>query len=132
MLIRPYTPADLAEIRGLHTRLGFDYKMPDLNSPLFVCKTVVEHELEIKMAAVLKIQAEAYLWLDPEWGTPRERWMSLQLLHENMRAEADSMGIEEVMCCIPPELEARFAKRLKSMKWQKDREWPTWTRTIKE
>ena len=42
MLIREYTPADLAEIKSLHDRTGFDYRMPNLDDALFCVKHIVE------------------------------------------------------------------------------------------
>lgn len=129
MLIREYTPADLAEIESLHERTGFDYRMPNLDDALFCVKQVIEDKLEVRMAMATKLQLEAYVWIDPEWGSPSERWMAFQLLHEAVRDEAEKLGLEECVANIPPELEKRFAKRLKMLGWSRDREWPTWSRS---
>jgi hypothetical protein len=42
MRIRNYTPADLDALRRLHAAQGFGYPFPDLESPLFVSKLVLE------------------------------------------------------------------------------------------
>jgi hypothetical protein len=44
MLIREYTPSDLDALRHLHALQGFGYPFPDLESPLFVTKLVLENE----------------------------------------------------------------------------------------
>jgi hypothetical protein len=44
MRIREYTPADLDALRRLHAAQGFGYPLPDLDSPMFVSKLVVEEE----------------------------------------------------------------------------------------
>lgn len=44
MRIRPYTPADFEALRELHAAQGFGYPFPDLDSPLFVTKLVLEDE----------------------------------------------------------------------------------------
>ncbi len=46
MRIREYTPADFDALRRLHAAQGFGYPLPDLESPLFVSKLVLEDELE--------------------------------------------------------------------------------------
>jgi hypothetical protein len=45
MRIREYTPADFDALRRLHAAQGFGYPLPDLESPLFVSKLVLEDEV---------------------------------------------------------------------------------------
>ncbi len=44
MHIREYTPADFDELRRMHAAQGFAYPLPDLDSPLFVSKLVLEDD----------------------------------------------------------------------------------------
>jgi hypothetical protein len=44
MRIRHYTPADLDALRHLHAAQGFGYPFPDLDSPLFITKLVLEED----------------------------------------------------------------------------------------
>jgi len=44
MRIREYTPADFDALRRMHTAQGFGYPLPDLESPLFVAKLVLEDD----------------------------------------------------------------------------------------
>ncbi len=46
MRIREYTPADFDALRRMHAAQGFGYPLPDLESPLFVAKLVLEDELD--------------------------------------------------------------------------------------
>jgi hypothetical protein len=46
MRIREYTPADFEALRSMHAAQGFGYPFPDLESPLFVSKLVLEDELD--------------------------------------------------------------------------------------
>jgi hypothetical protein len=46
MRIREYTPNDFYALRRMHAAQGFGYPFPDLDSPLFVTKLVLEDELE--------------------------------------------------------------------------------------
>ncbi len=45
MRIREYTPADFDALRRMHAAKGFGYPLPDLESPLFVAKLVLEDDL---------------------------------------------------------------------------------------
>lgn len=44
MRIRNYTRADLDALRRLHAAQGFGYPFPDLESPLFITKLVLEED----------------------------------------------------------------------------------------
>jgi hypothetical protein len=44
MRTRHYTPADLDALRRLHAAQGFGYPFPDLDSPLFITKLVLEED----------------------------------------------------------------------------------------
>ncbi len=44
MRIREYTSADLDDLRRMHAAQGFGYPLPDLDSPMFVSKLVLEEE----------------------------------------------------------------------------------------
>ena len=50
MRIREYTPADFEALRRLHDAQGFGYPLPDLESPLFVSKLVLEDSREVATA----------------------------------------------------------------------------------
>jgi len=47
MRIREYTSADFEGLRRLHAAQGFAYPLPDLESPLFVSKLVLEDSREV-------------------------------------------------------------------------------------
>jgi hypothetical protein len=44
MLIREYMPADLDALRQMHAAQGFGYPLPNLDSPMFVSKLVLEED----------------------------------------------------------------------------------------
>ena len=44
MRIREYTPNDFDALRSMHAAQGFGYPFPDLESPLFVSKLVLEDD----------------------------------------------------------------------------------------
>lgn len=118
-VIRAYQESDLARIRELHGKQGFDYDFPDLNDPVFAVGSVAD-DGEAQMAVFLKITAEAYLFLDPEYGTPRERWNMLLRVHENVRSQAARLGLSEVTCWVPPNLSKAFHRRLTKLGWQEE------------
>src|SRR5260221_2792944 len=46
MRIREYTSADFDSLRRMHAAQGFGYPFPDLDSPLFLAKLVLEDDLD--------------------------------------------------------------------------------------
>ena len=65
MNVRAYTDADLDALRAMHAAQGFAYAFPDLADPLFLVRQVVEDAGRPRMAALLRLTAEAYLLADP-------------------------------------------------------------------
>lgn len=102
--------------------------MPDLNDPVFAASSVIEENGEVRMAAFLKIHAEAYLFADSDYAGPRERWQMLLRIHEDIRWQAREMGLQGVTIWAPPELTkktntgqgAPFVRRLQKLGWNKD------------
>jgi len=41
-------------------------------------------------------------------------------------------GLDTLTCVVPPEIEKRFAKRLKQIGMLRDREWPKWSFDLNE
>jgi hypothetical protein len=154
MLVRAYEERDLEELRRIHGAQGFGYAFPDLGNPLFLTKLVlVEDEPRREVAAeeqtcrdgvqpcctptgrivgaaLLRLTAEAYLLLDPEAGTPRRRWEWLLGLHGAMEREAARRGLEDVHAWLPPEIAAKFGKRLTKLGWVRDDAWTPYCRRL--
>jgi hypothetical protein len=145
MLIRDYRENDLAVLRAIHTAQGFDYPLPDLHNPLFVTKLILadgnsEHREENRPlevgatnvfgAALLRLTAEAYLLLDPNVGTPRERWQCLLALHAAAERDAWQRGLEDVHAWLPPPIAKKFGKRIERLGWVRDDTWTPYCKKL--
>jgi hypothetical protein len=161
MRIREYTPDDLDDLRRLHAAQSFGYPFPDLESPLFVSKLVLEDDEDdeqsensgaegreeshpnfppekadassprIVMAVLLRLTAEAYLLHDTSAGTPRQRWHRLLALHEAARHDAAHRGLDDVQAFLPPRVARAFGRRLARLGWRQD-PWPCFSRVTEE
>ncbi len=129
MRVRAYTGADLEALRAMHAAQGFGYALPDLGDPLFLVRSVVEEEGRPRMAAFLRLTAEAYLLADPDEGSPRQRWRWLLALHEAVRQEAAARGLADVQAFLPPRVAHAFGRRLGSLGWHRD-PWSCYTRLV--
>lgn len=147
--IREYNPSDLNAVRCMHAAQGFGYPLPDLESPLFLSKLVLEddgedfddgRELEspnpprksssrVTMAILQRLTAEAYLLHDPSAGTPRRRWQSFLALHDAARKAAISHGLDDVQAFLPPAIARAFGRRLARLNWTQD-PWPCFSRRL--
>ncbi|MGB2677689.1 MAG: hypothetical protein WAN12_11465 [Candidatus Acidiferrum sp.] len=136
--IREYDEGDLEALRAIHAAQGFPYEFPDLRNPLFLTKLVLAGDETdtaegkgIAGAALLRLTAEAYLLLDPKRGTPGERWQWLLGLHEATRRQAWERGLEDVHAWLPPEIAAKFGRRLMRLGWVRDFEWTPYCKRLK-
>ena len=129
MRVRAYTDADLEALRAMHAAQGFGYAFPDVGDPLFLVRSVVEEEGRPRMAAFLRLTAEAYLLADPAEGSPRQRWRWLLGLHEAVRHEAAARGLADVQAFLPPRVASAFGRRLDCLGWRRD-PWTCYTRQV--
>jgi len=129
MIVREYQERDLDALREIHAAQGFDYKLPDLSNPLFVTKLVLTDE-KILGAAFLRLTAEAYLLLDPQAGTPRERWQWLLALHAAAERDAWQRGLEDVHAWLPPPIAKKFGKRIARLGWLRDDSWTPYSHKV--
>jgi hypothetical protein len=131
MRVREYTPADLDALRRLHARQGFDYAFPDLRDPIFVSKLVLEDDSglpaakqgRVVMAALARLTCEMYLLLDPDAGTPRDRFARLLALHRAGEQDLLARGLDDAHAWLPPPIAKRFGRRLESLGWIRDDAW---------
>ena len=124
--------SDQSDIAALHAKMGFDYKMPDLDSPLFVAKEVIRDARgQVLGAAALKLEAEAYLWLDPSLPIS-VRYKVVHALAFRLAREAWRVGLDCVVAYLPPGLPSSFKKLLTKLGWTPSRPgWEPWGKEIK-
>jgi hypothetical protein len=121
---------DFSKVEAMHKEMGFDYKMPDLSSPLFVLKHAVIDDGKLVGAAALRVQAEAYLWLDTSQPVS-VRYRVVLALSKSLAEAAWRVGIDCVVAWLPPGLPRSFQKLLRKLGWLPDREgWQSWTKPI--
>jgi hypothetical protein len=119
--IRDYTPADFGRIKQIFDQRGFRYELPRLDTdPLFTSKLVLTDENDsVQMGVALRLEANAYAFVDESWSTPQNRWAALQQIHDAAKAESSTKGLDTVTAQIPPEIEKSFSKRLNGLGWNR-------------
>jgi hypothetical protein len=147
MRVREYTAADFDALRRMHAAQNFGYPLPDLESPLFLAKLVLEEAPEenevskeneesnsasgrVVMAVLLRLTAETYLLHDPAAGTPRQRWQRFLALHQAARESAAARGLDDVQAFLPPRVARSFGRRLQGLGWTHD-PWTCFSRRVK-
>lgn len=130
--ITTLAPGDFDAVRRLHEKSGFDYIMPDLASPLFVVKYAAKDpEGRVLGAAGLRVQAETYLWLDPDLPV-RVRYRVVLQLSRVVTAEAWRVGLDCLAAWLPPSLPRSFRRLLVKLGWGRDRDgWDSWSKEIR-
>lgn len=125
MIIRPYRPEDLETIRRIHRESGLDYQPPDLDSPLFLSKLVADRDGVTTLLAG-RLDIETYLISS---GKPSEKWEDIKALQPAFLADLWRQGIDTAYCSVPPEVDRHFAKRMRSLGWEPQRNgWRNWYR----
>ncbi len=125
LTVRPYTDADLDTFKRIHAESGLDYKFPNLSSPLFIVKTVVERAGKPVLLAAGKLQVETYLMVE---GGPEAKWEAIQTAQPHYLNAVWKRGLDSTFCVVPPEVDAYFAKRMIALGWTPARSWFPWTR----
>jgi hypothetical protein len=123
-MIREMVEDDVAALKAIHAKSGFDYVFPDLCDPLFLVSKVVENEGCVVQGIAAKIELTVCLWVDHSKGTPEQRWQWLRELIEETKQAAWLRGVDTITCVVPPEIADSFEKRLKAVGMSRDRPWP--------
>ncbi|HZP06798.1 MAG TPA: hypothetical protein VFB43_18000 [Terracidiphilus sp.] len=128
MIVRDATFEDSSTISEIHAAMGLDYRLPDLNSPLFFVRKVAERDGIVRGACFLRICAECYLWLAPEQTAP-DKMRTMEALQPEILRAAWAKGLDDIEARIPETLERRFHKRLTQLGWTANRNgWHPWSR----
>lgn len=131
MRVRAYTESDLEALRRMHELQGFAYPFPDISDPIFVSKLVVENEEGCAvMASLARLTCEMYLLLDPQAGTPWERYARLLALHDAGKGDLRARGLDDAHAWLPPEIAKRFGRRLAALGWIRDDTWIPYCRRL--
>lgn len=112
-MIRPLEDKDFNAIKEIYVASDLPPNCnPDLSNPLYLVKAVVERDGKPIMASFLKGTCEVYLLVDHTFGTPQERWLWLQELKNYMVTRAFELGLDEMTCWLPRDVEKSFKKRI--------------------
>ena len=142
MRICDYHENDLESLRVIHAAQGFAYALPNLNNPLFLTRLILTEDRstnaisadtpkdKIVGAAFLRLTAEAYLLLDPQTGTPAQRWQWLLALHAAAERDAWRRGLEDVHAWLPPPIAKKFGKRITRLGWVRDDAWTPYCKKL--
>lgn len=117
-MVVPYRERDIEIIRGWHERSGFDYPFPDLGNPLFCLLGVSEANGVPVAAAGVRLLGEAYLWMDAT-ASAKTKVKALIELHRDLKSNAQRIGLDQVVCHLPPEIDQAFSTRLRKFGWNK-------------
>lgn len=130
--VRDALPSDFPIIQAIHRTAGWDFLLPDFNSPLVVSnKVAIDHEGVIG-SCFLQLTAEAVLLLDPSLD-PRRKFSAIQQLNDAVTLEAWRLGLDDLNARTSPETTKRFSKRLVQLGWHQSRPgWSAWSRRIDE
>jgi len=132
-VIRDYTPSDFEAIKRIHDATEINYKFPNVNSPLFLVKKVLEIDGRVVMAAGMYVQCECYLWADPsDWADPQEKLVAIKALDKEVMQDTWLKGVDCAVLWLPPGME-RFGERLvEDLHFVKDRSgWMSYSKDTK-
>jgi hypothetical protein len=118
-------------VRSIFEKQGIDCEFPDLMEPLvLIKKAYIDEHGEIVGATVARVEAEVYLFLDPE-APIKQKVEVMTDLNAALCSDAYMQGLDTLTCRLPPGLEDRFRRRLKLMGWEPERnEWQGWGRRL--
>lgn len=131
MLVREYSSGDLDKLKRIHAKQGFDYVFPEIDDPIFVSKMVLEDERgRLAMASLARLTCEMYLLMDPDVGSPKDRYAGLVEFHQTVETDLVAKGLDDAHAWLPPRVAKRFGERLQTLGWVKDNAWTPYCRHL--
>jgi hypothetical protein len=112
--IRDYRPEDFERVTEIYQTKGYEFALPDLNTPTMILRKVVtDSDNRVRLCALGDLHLNVMLLVDPTWGTPEDRLRGVMELQAEGFAEAGRMGLSIAMT----QMDGRFADRMKAMGW---------------
>jgi hypothetical protein len=122
--VRDLIESDIPAVRSIFEKQGIDCEFPDLMEPLALVKKVYhDSNGEIVGATIARIEAEVYLFIDPQ-APAKLKVEVMAELNAALCHDSYMQGLDCLVCRIPVDIEKRFKRRLKLMGWNRDR--PGW------
>src|SRR5580765_6293540 len=118
MEIRKLNAADIPRVLELHKAMHADYAL-DLDDSFAIRNGLFNGTGEPAVVVLGRLTAECFLLMDRSWRSPADRWNALQRLSLYSVNQAKALGIGEVHCFVPPEMERSFGRRLYRQGWSK-------------
>lgn len=111
--IREAKESDYSKLVDLHAKMGLGYKFDPARKDFLVRSAAFDNDRLI--ACVLgRLTTEAYLLLDREWETPKERFGMIERLAGVSAETVKLFGVTDTHVWIPPKVNC-FSRRLKRM-----------------
>ena len=129
MMVRAATPEDLGTIARFHEAMGMGYEFPDWGPLYAIQRVAVSADGRAIAAAAVKLTGEAFLWLDPAASNVVKAAALVELGTQCSQASS-ALGLEDVSCWVPPEIEPSFGPVLERLGWLRS-PWQSWTKPLK-
>lgn len=114
-MIRDYQAADYDRVVEIFKQRAYEFKLPDLDSPLMLTRKVVaDSDGVVRLAAFARLEVNAYLLVDSSWETPKARLDAISGLDDAMRERCRFFGVDEANAQVHP----RFGRRLERLGWK--------------
>jgi len=121
MIVRHFRDEDRAALQQMHEAQNLNYPFPELSSPNFMVRAVLEDNGKVEMAMLLRRTAETYLLMDPRIGTAREKMGKILALEIETNKVAKSQGLTDKHCWISPTIAEYFGAIITRFGWQESR-----------
>lgn len=130
-MIRQFDPSkDSEQLQRLHAASKLPKEcLPDTNDPLFLHIAVTDVEGKMVMASALRGSCEIYVLVDHDAGTPKQRFDWVEEIKNYMAQKAFRLGLDQITCWVPPEIEVSFGKRLVELGFTKS-PWQSYTLNV--
>lgn len=113
-MIRRYKKTDLEAVRKIHAKVGYGFKLPNLNT--MEISYVVEEGGRVVAFAGAEMEAQIFGIFDPDWGSPHLRHRAICNLHAPVAKQLDLRGVKTANVAVDPKF-PKFGKRLSRMGW---------------
>ncbi len=126
MRTRRWEGSDTGEIRAIHHQMEIGYALPDVHSPLFGLKRILESDTgDVIGGGAIKPVGECFLWVAPDLP-PVLRARAFCRLAGEARELAAKSGYDELSAWIPPHIQTMFQGALRRSGWTAS-PWPSWS-----
>lgn len=113
-MIRKFRKSDVGALRQIYDKAGYGFAFPAISN--LEISFVREEDGRVVQWVGAQMEAQIFMLMDPEWGSPHQRIRAIADFHAPITKQLDLRGVKTANVALDPKF-PKFGRRLSKLGW---------------